>query len=150
DWDLGVKAFMPAERDQVFTFGGALDLGFSTGSGKVGLSGIDAVNLGIRALGTADFSKQSKDPLPLRANLNLSYFFDNSGKLVEDFEKSQGRNIDRIERFSLDINRVDFIQFGLGAEGMFDGARPFLEWSIDIPANRQGYVCDRNTVPSGD
>ncbi|HVZ33174.1 MAG TPA: carboxypeptidase regulatory-like domain-containing protein, partial [Polyangiaceae bacterium] len=150
DWDLGVKAFMPAERDQVFTWGGALDLGFSTGSGKVGLSGIDAVNLGVRALGTADFSKQSKDPLPVRANVNLSYFFDNSGKLVQDFEKSQGRNIDRIERFSLDINRVDFIQFGMGAEGLFDGARPFLEWSIDIPANRQGYVCDRNTVPSGD
>ena len=58
--------------------------------------------------------------------------------------------IDRIERFSLDINRVDSFQIALGAEGVFDTARPFLEWSIDIPSNRQTFICERNTTNSGD
>jgi outer membrane protein OmpA-like peptidoglycan-associated protein len=148
DWNIGAKVFMPSEPDQIFSLGGALDLGFSTGSGQVGISGIDAINLGLKGIATADFSR-GEDQLPLRAHVNLGYQFDNSGKLVEDYEKENGP-IDRIERFSLDINRVDFLTFGLGVEGMFDAARPFLEWSIDIPANRQGYLCLRNETRSGD
>lgn len=149
DWTLGLKAFMPAEKGQIFTLGGGLDLGFSTGSGQVGLSGIDSVNVGLHGLATADLSKREGDPVPLRAHANLSYLFDNSAKLVEDFESAQGP-IDRIERFSLDINRVDAIQIGLGVEGLFDTARPFLEWSIDIPANRQSYLCLRNDLQPGE
>lgn len=143
DWDIGVKLFTPSEPGTIFSVGGALDLGFSTGSGQVGLSGIDSINMGVRALGTADFSRRAEDPIPLRAHLNFSYYLDNSANLVEDFERTEGRNIDRIERFSLDINRVDALQFGLGVEGMFASARPFLEWTIDIPANRQSYTCQR-------
>ncbi len=150
DWSLGVKAFMPPEEGQIFSVGGAMDLGFSTGSGQVGLSGIDSVNLGLRALATADLSRRTSGPIPLRAHLNLGYQFDNSGKLVEDFERTQERPIDRIERFALDINRVDFMQIGLGVEGLFDTARPFLEWSVDIPANRQSYLCLRALRYSGD
>jgi outer membrane protein OmpA-like peptidoglycan-associated protein len=101
-------------------------------------------------LATADLSKRSAGPLPLRAHVNLSYLFDNSSKLVEDYEQAQGAPIDRIERFSLDINRVDTLQLAFGAEGLFDTARPFLEWSIDIPANRQGYLCLRSETLSGD
>ena len=149
DWNIGIKAFLPPEEDQVFSFGAGLDLGFATGSGQVGISGIDSVNLGLKALATADFSRQSEDPLPVRAHVNLGYQFDNSSKLVEDYESTQGQ-IDRIERYSLDINRVDFLTFGLGAEGLFDTARPFLEWTIDIPANRQSYLCLRNETRSGD
>lgn len=150
DWNLGVKAFMPAAPDQMLTFGGALDLGFSTGSGQVGISGIDSVNIGLHALASADLSKNSGGPLPLRAHLNIGYLFDNSAKLVADFEKSQERLIDRIERFSLDINRVDSLQIGLGVEGLFDTARPFLEWTIDVPTNRQGYLCLRSQALAGD
>jgi outer membrane protein OmpA-like peptidoglycan-associated protein len=149
DWNLGVKVFMPAENDQLFTFGAGVDFGFSTGSGQVGISGIDSINLGLRGLATADFSKQGDAALPLRAHANLGYQFDNSGNLVKDYESDHGQ-IDRIERFSLDINRVDFLQFGLGVEGMFDTARPFVEWSIDIPANRQSYLCIRGDARSGD
>jgi outer membrane protein OmpA-like peptidoglycan-associated protein len=148
DWNLGVKAFMPSEPEQVFTLGAALDFGFSTGSGQVGISGIDSINLGLRALASADLSKQ-KDGLPLRAHANLGYQFDNSGNLVKDYEAENG-TIDRIERFSLDINRVDFLTFGLGVEGLFDTARPFLEWTIDIPANRQSYLCLRSEARAGD
>lgn len=149
DWNLGIKAFLPPAEDQVITFGAGLDLGFATGSGQVGISGIDSVNLGLRALATADFSRQAEDPLPLRAHVNLGYQFDNSGKLVEEYENRQGQ-VDRIERFSLDINRVDFLTFGVGVEGLFEAARPFLEWTIDIPANRQSYLCLRNETRSGD
>ncbi len=150
DWNLGVKAFIPAREGQILTAGAGLDLGFSTGSGQVGLSGIDSINLGLRALGTADFSKKTSAPIPLRAHVNFGYLFDNSANLVEDYENAQGTTIDRIERFSLDINRVDMLQIGLGAEGMFDTARPFLEWSIDIPANRQSYLCVRGDLLAGD
>jgi outer membrane protein OmpA-like peptidoglycan-associated protein len=149
DWNLGVKVFMP-EADRIFSLGGAADIGFSTGSGQVGLSGIDSVNLGLHALASADLSKRSAGALPLRAHVNLSYLFDNSSNLVEDYERAQGAPIDRIERFSLDINRVDTLQLAFGAEGLFDTARPFLEWSIDIPANRQGYLCLRSETLSGD
>lgn len=149
DWTLGAKAFMPAAEGQIFTLGGALDLGFSTGSGQVGLSGIGSINVGLHGLATADFSRRSGSPIPLRAHANLSYLFDNSSKLVEDFESTQG-TIDRIERFSLDINRVDAIKIALGAEGLFDTARPFVEWSIDVPANRQSYLCLRNELQPGE
>jgi len=149
DWNIGVKAFMPPAEDEIFTFGGGLDLGFATGSGQVGISGIDSINLGFEGLATADFSRQKVDPLPLRAHVNLGYQFDNSSKLVEDYESTEGQ-IDRIERFSLDINRVDFLTFGLGVEGLFDTARPFLEWTIDIPTNRQSYLCLRNETRAGD
>lgn len=149
DWNLGVKAFTPSGPEQVFSFGAALDLGFSTGSGQVGISGIDSINLGLRALASADLSKQGKDGLPMRVHANLGYQFDNSGNLVEDYEAEFG-TVDRIERFSLDINRVDFVTFGLGVEGLFDTARPFLEWSIDIPANRQSYLCLRSEARAGD
>jgi outer membrane protein OmpA-like peptidoglycan-associated protein len=81
--------------------------------------------------------------------VNLGYLFDNSGNLVEDFEAEQG-TISRIQRFSLDVNRVDSFQIGLGAEGMFAVVRPYLEWTVDIPTNRQGYVCTRPPTNSGD
>jgi outer membrane protein OmpA-like peptidoglycan-associated protein len=149
DWNVGVKVFMPSEPEQIFSLGGAVDFGFSTGSGQVGISGIDSINLGLRGLASADLSKQGEEGLPLRVHANLGYQFDNSGNLVEDYESTNGP-IDRIERFSLDINRVDFLTFGLGVEGLFDTARPFLEWSIDIPANRQSYLCIRDDARSGD
>jgi outer membrane protein OmpA-like peptidoglycan-associated protein len=150
DWNLGVKVFTPTEAEQLFSFGAGLDLGFSTGSGQVGISGIDSINLGVRGMASADFSRQAEGALPLRAHANIGYLFDNSGNLVEDYESDSEAPIDRIERFSLDINRVDFLQFGLGVEGMFDTARPFLEWTIDIPANRQSYLCLRSELRSGD
>lgn len=150
DWSLGAKIFTPPEPDELFSFGAGLDLGFSTGSGQVGISGIDAINLGLRGMVSADFSRMAGDPMPIRAHANLGYLVDNSGNLVEEYESQAETQIDRIERFSLDINRVDFVQFGLGVEGMFDTARPFLEWSIDVPANRQSYLCLREDLRSGD
>ncbi|MEY4551297.1 MAG: hypothetical protein RL685_7492, partial [Pseudomonadota bacterium] len=96
DWTLGAKVFTRAKPDELFSFGAGLDLGFSTGSGQVGISGIDAINLGVRGMASADFSRQSTDALPLRAHANIGYLFDNSGNLVEDYESDSGVPIDRI------------------------------------------------------
>lgn len=150
DWSLGAKAFLPAKEGQILSAGGALELGFATGSGQVGAASVDSVNIALRGLATLDLSRRAPDDrLPLRAHVNLGYLFDNSGSLVEDFEAEQGA-ISRIQRFSLDVNRVDSFQIGLGAEGMFEVVRPYLEWTIDVPTNRQGYVCTRPPANSGD
>jgi outer membrane protein OmpA-like peptidoglycan-associated protein len=151
DWSLGAKAFLPGGEDRMLSAGGALELAFATGSGQVGAASVDSVNVALRGLATLDLSRRSEPSsrLPLRAHVNLGYLFDNSGKLVEDFEAREG-TISRIQRFSLDVNRVDSFQIGLGAEALFEVVRPYLEWTIDVPTNRQSYVCTRPPTNSGD
>jgi outer membrane protein OmpA-like peptidoglycan-associated protein len=155
DMTLGVKAFMPVVPDRIFSFGGALDLLMLSSPGGVGL---DAASVGIRAIGTADLTRRAhrEDRIPLRIHLNTGYVFDNSGVLADDVEASRAvtlglkrpgerRRITRIERFGHDISRVDSYRTGLGVEGAFKWVRPFLEWSIDIPVNRQSYECGNST-----
>jgi outer membrane protein OmpA-like peptidoglycan-associated protein len=152
DTDLGLKAFMPNVPDQIFTAGGELQLWALNGTGGVGLDG-SGTSYAIRALATVDPSNRT-DPearIPLRANLNLGYHFDKSGSLVEETEdRRNGQVITRIERFGLDINRVDNFEIGIGLEGVFDYIHPFGEFSIDIPMNRQDYVCNESRVEVGD
>ncbi|HEX4476117.1 MAG TPA: carboxypeptidase regulatory-like domain-containing protein [Polyangiaceae bacterium] len=150
DTNFGVKAFMPHQEDSIFSAGGAVEGWLLNGTGGVG---IDSASFGLRGMATADFTnrKNKADRLPLRAMLNIGYLFDNSGNLVNDVEAERGgHRITRIERFGLDINRVDSLQIGLGAEGMFDIVRPFLEWTIDVPVNRQNHVCDTSLRAAGD
>lgn len=148
DSNLGAKAFMPWEPDQIFSFGGQADLLLLNGTGGVGLDG-GGTSFGLRALATADFSNQTKvdSQIPLRFHANFGYLFDNSANLVKGIETDQppvgrGTRITRIERYGLDVNRVDSIQIGLGTEFVHPVVRPFLEWSIDLPANRQNHVCN--------
>lgn len=150
DWLIGAKVFLPSQPTRIFDVAAAMDFGFATGSGSVGVTGIDAVNLGMRAIGSVDLSRRAGSPLPVRVHANLGYLFNNSGALVDDFETAQGRPVDRVERFSLDVDKVDFLQMGLGVEGLFEVARPFLEWSIDVPSNRQNFRCDRGSRPPGE
>lgn len=148
DTNFGVKAFMPWEPDQLFTFGGQADLFLLNGTGGVGLDG-GGTSFGLRGLATADLSNRSNvdDQVPLRFHANFGYLFDNSANLVEPIETEQppvgrGTRITRIERYGLDVNRVDSIQVGLGTEFVHPVIRPFMEWSIDLPANRQNHVCN--------
>ncbi len=149
DTTWGVKAFMPHEADQVFTAGGALELWFLNGTGNVG---IDGASVALRALSTLDFSNRSEasQRVPLRLNLNLAYVFDNSGNLVESTENERRRRITRVERYGLNVNRLDRFVPALGIEGTWEVVRPYFEWSIDIPMNRQGYTCVRNDVHASD
>ncbi len=149
DTTLGLKAFMPAKPDRILSFGGGADLLFLSNPGGVGL---DAASVGLHALGTADFTRQKKEArVPIRLHLNAGYEFDGSGNLADSIEQSRANTlgdrprITRIERFGHDINRVDNFNIALGVEGAFPWVRPFAEWSIDLPVNRQGYDCGNST-----
>ncbi len=149
DTSLGVKAFTPRHPDQLFSVGGLGQLRLLGGSGGIG---IHSANIAFGALGTLDLTNR-QDPalsIPLRFHSNIGYLFDNSGSIATDTEQSRGTPITRIERFGQGINRVDSVFVGLGGE--FVGAlfQPFIEWTMDITANRQGFDCHRNTLSPGD
>jgi len=152
DTNLGVKGFMPKTPDSIFSFGGELELWLLNGTGGVGLDG-GGTSFAIRALASADLNNRV-DPsqnIPLRFHANLAYKLDNSGKVIDELESTpppQGRGgrISRIERFGLAINRVDFVSMAFAAEFDHPIIRPFLEWSLDIPLNRQDYTCNLDDV----
>ena len=144
---LGVKIFTPTAPDRIFSFGGAVDMEMLASAGSVG---IHTANVGIHALGTMDLTRRSNaaSRVPLRLHLNFRYLFDQSGTLANDIEDSRNQvlgheqsRITRVERFSHAINRVDSLRPALGIEGAFKWVRPFLEWTIDIPVNRQSHEC---------
>ena len=158
DTTIGVKAFRPPKLGQILTFGGEAQLLLLNGAGDVGLAGGGTSAL-FRGLGSADFRKPNNEGVPFRANLNLAYKIDNSAALVSDVEAERakaftdGRTtepITRIERFGLGINRVDFFQMYFGFEFPFNKVQPYLEYTIDIPVDRQNYPCHTGHVFSGD
>lgn len=150
DTTVSVKGFMPHEPDMIFSAGGQAELLLMNGSGAVGFAG-GGTSFAIRGLASLALDNKSNpdDVIPLRFHLNVGYMFDNSGKLVDKVETTappagRGERIQRTERFGLDINRVDSFQIGLGGEFVHEYVRPFIEWTIDAPVNRQKYVCDEN------
>lgn len=145
---LGIKGFMPKVADRIYSFGAEAELMLLTGSGGVGLSG-GSTSFALRGLGTLDLNNRTReeDRIPLRAHVNFGYYFDNSGQSVASIETTpppngRGEPIQRPERFGLGISRVDALEIGLGAEVVHDYVRPFLEWTLEAPINRQGYVCN--------
>lgn len=148
DTTIGVKAFTPNKIGQLFNFGGSADILFMNGAGGVGIDGA-STSFRFKALSTLDLRQPKDEGLPLRIHVNLGYTFDNSAALVESVEADRkrvrdqrGSRITRIERFGLGINRVDNFATNIGVEGMFPYVRPFAEWGLGIPVNRQGYECD--------
>jgi len=147
DTQLGLKAFHPVSK--VLHVGGSAELDLVNGSGAVGLAGA-GTGAKLRLLGTADL-RGAEHPLPLRVSLNLGYSVDNTAEVLSAYESAVGAPATRIERFGLEVNRVDHVDLGLGAETFLadDHVRPFLEYSLLVPVNRQGYVCPLKN-PSGD
>ena len=152
DTDIGVKGFMPKSPDSILSFGGELELWLLNGTGGVGLDG-GGTSFAIRALASADLNNRINpdDNIPLRFHANFAYKLDNSGMVVNELETTappagRGAKISRIERFGLAINRVDFVSMGFAAEFDHPIIRPFLEWSLDIPLNRQDYICNLDDV----
>jgi outer membrane protein OmpA-like peptidoglycan-associated protein len=163
DTTFGVKAFTPPRIGKVFTFGGDVALLLLNGTGGVGVTGSGTSAL-FRGLATADFRKPSGG-FPLRVNVNLAYKLDNSANLIKDAEERRAASVPlpaekdgsaarlpltRVERFGLGINRVDFFQTFIGVELPFAKVQPFVEWSIDVAANRQGWACRTSRVSKGD
>jgi len=149
DTNLGLKGFIPRQTDSIFSFGALGDLRLLNGSGSVG---IHTANVTFRALGTVDLSNRQdpKQRIPLRFHANLGYLFDNSASIIESTENNRSYKLTRIERFGLDINRVDSFFLGFGAEYVSPVVQPFAEWSIDIPSNRQNYTCRPSQLSPGD
>lgn len=147
DSTLGAKAH--AQLGRVLHVGGALELWLVNGTGSVGLDGA-GTSAKFRGLATADL-RDAEKRLPLRFSLNTTYVLDNTGEVVNDVELARGTPITRIERFGLGINRVDHFDVHLGGElfAADEKVRPFLEYSLAIPINRQGYRCRPNN-PSRD
>jgi outer membrane protein OmpA-like peptidoglycan-associated protein len=149
DANLGAKAFAPAWG--VLSFGGQADLWLLSDAGNVGVTSA-ATSYALKGLASMDLTRpgQGTSPLPLRAHLNVGWYFDNSSALVTHSERASGQVINRVERFGLGVNRLDALELGLGVEGVWEVVRPFLEWSIDVPEARQHYTCVRNTLEPGD
>jgi outer membrane protein OmpA-like peptidoglycan-associated protein len=149
---LGLKAFLPTKPGRIYAFGGGAVLGFL---GPADGLGVAAANVDLHADATLDFTELAS-PLPLRASLNLGYTFDNSGAIADAIEARRAgvlggaQTISRVERFGYGINRTDFFKWGVGVEGAFDLVRPFVEWTMDVPVNRQGYVCSLAARTAGD
>ena len=140
DTDFGLKAFGHIGR--VLHVGGAAELWLINGTGAVGVDG-GGTSAKFRGIATADLRGTEKHT-PLRFSLNLTYAVDNSGDVVGSFEAAKGATVTRIERYGLNFNRVDHFDIGLGVEAFFvdDRIRPFLEYNILIPINRQNYLCN--------
>lgn len=151
DLNLGVKAFVPSAPDRLFYFGGEVELNMLTGSGGIGFG---TAGFALRALGTLDLYQRTNesDRIPVRAHINLGYYFDNSANLVRGVEAAQpegrGEPIQRTERYGLQISRVDAFEIGLAAEYVHPWFRPFLDWTLDVPVNRQGYICNIQSAAS--
>lgn len=154
DTVLGAKAFLPYEPGRLFTIGGGLALSLLGKNRSVGPS---VANLDLVLAGTLDFQElPEQSRFPVRLHANLGYRFDNTGSIADDMETSRSRidgappRITRIERFGFGINRTDLMRFLLGGEWVNDYVRPFVEWSLDVPVNRQDYLCRRGETTLGD
>ncbi|UQA59068.1 OmpA family protein [Polyangium aurulentum] len=158
DTTFGLKAFTPSRVGNYFSFGAEAQLILLNGTGSVGVAGA-GTSANFRALASMDFRKPGGQGFPLRINVNLGYKVDNSGQVVKEVEAARaleyrdGRDrqpISRIERFGLGINRVDFFQPYIGVEVPLRWLQPYLEYTVDVPVNRQGYECHTGRVSRGD
>ena len=147
DSTLGAKAH--GALGKIFHVGGAFELWLVNGTGSVGLDGA-GTGAKFRGLATADL-RGAATPIPVRFSTNLTYVLDNSAKVIEETERTRGTPITRIERFGLGISRVDHFDIALGVEAFAaqEKVRPFLEYHVAVPLNRQNYLCKPNN-PSAD
>lgn len=147
--DTNLGARVHGALAKTFHVGGFAELWLVNGSGRVGLEG-GGTGFKFGPVATLDLRGMQK-PVPLRTSLALNYMFDNTAKVVERTEQLRGQPVTRIERFGLGVNRVDHFDIGLGVEGLFadERVRPFAEYTVIVPVNRQGYACRLNN-PSSD
>jgi outer membrane protein OmpA-like peptidoglycan-associated protein len=147
DTQLGLKVHAPIGK--VLHVGFAPELWLVNGTGAVGLLG-GGTSAKFRGLVTGDL-REMKKSLPLRVGATLTYSLDNTGETLSDVETLRKEPVTRIERFGLRVNRVDHFDINIGAEAFLlkEKVRPFIEYGIQIPVNRQGYACKVNN-PSRD
>jgi hypothetical protein len=120
---------------------------------------LDSTSVGIRADAAFDLQGM-QNPWPLIIRLNLDYLFDNSSKIIEDIEDQRYESlpspmpennepahlVSRVERYGLNVNRVDMFTPAVGLELPLTLAddfylHPLVEYRIGMPVNRDGYDC---------
>jgi outer membrane protein OmpA-like peptidoglycan-associated protein len=140
DSNIGAKAY-GLVAGKVLYVGGAMELWLLNGTGAVGLDG-SGTSMKFRGLATADL-RGTESKVPVRISLNTTYSLDNSGDVLTQTELARKEPVTRIERFGLGVNRVDHFDIALGAEFFVakEKVRPFVEYVVQIPINRQGYQC---------
>lgn len=155
DLDLGVKVGLPIS--DTVSVGG--DLGFLLPTGTGLGPAFDSLGLRLRANATIDL-RGKPDPVPFIARFSLGYTFDRSENLIEADENrrydrlpdalergDETRHlITRAERNALSIDRTDFLNIGIGLEAPIEIGEdmmlsPILEYSLNVPVNRQDYIC---------
>jgi outer membrane protein OmpA-like peptidoglycan-associated protein len=150
DTDLGVKYVAPL--GDYMHLGLFTELWFINGTGSVGLDG-GGTSAKFGGVATADLrgTPTSSAHVPLRFSANVVYSLDNTGAVLQDTENARGEPVTRIERYGLDVNRVDHFDFLLGGEAFIadERVRPFIEGRLLVPNNRQNYACHVNN-PSSD
>ncbi len=160
DTNLGVKAAFRVARGVYL--GGDAAMYLLNRSGDIGLL-LDSTSFHLRALSSIDLHEITGS-VPLRFHVNLQYYFDNSSSIVSDTEARRRAaqpgfdssicstpaaasdprcflEVSRVERFALGINRLDRLNINVGTELDVPYVRPFVEWSVGVPVNRQGYQC---------
>jgi outer membrane protein OmpA-like peptidoglycan-associated protein len=153
---------------KVLNLGGDLNFLLPNKEGSI-MPGFGALGVRLRASANTDL-QELESPVPLILRLNIGYLFDQSAELIKNIENTRYNNLDykynkhyevrhlitRLERFALNINRVDLFTLGLGAEmprlRLVDEfyVHPLLEWNIGIPSNRGGYICPSRKTKDGD
>jgi outer membrane protein OmpA-like peptidoglycan-associated protein len=148
DTTFGVKGHWALSK--VFYLAGYADLLLVNGTGAVGLDG-GGTGFRFGPIATLDL-RRTEAKTPLRFSLSPSYTLDNTGEVLKDTERDRGQPVTRIERFGLGINRVDHFDIGVGAEvfAAQERVRPFVEYNMLIPSNRQNYLCRPNNISNDD
>ena len=148
DVRLGAKGYYPVVP--WYALGGELSVLFLNQVGDVAVEG-EATSVDLRFLNSFDFQRINAS-VPIQLHLNFSYFFDHSRNLIDETEAARAAAgddpfITRVERFALNINRLDSFNFAVGLEGTHpaieDWVRFGVEWNLAVPVNRSGidYNC---------
>lgn len=143
DGTLGLKLFTPRPIAKLWRAGAALQLLLPGGNQGVGWEP-SATSLQLNALGEADIDNATAHRVPLQVTLNVGYLLDNGGEIAN------GSALSRLDRFGAELNRVDQLPLRLGAQAELKYVRPFIEWGVGIPIDRQGSTCESSTLDPGD
>ena len=143
DIRLGAKGYYPVVP--WYSLGGELSVLFLNQVGDVAVDG-EATSVDLRFLNSFDFQRINAS-VPIQLHLNFSYFFDHSRNLIDDVEAARASAgddpyVSRVERFAMNINRVDSFNFAVGIEASHpaieEWVRLGIEWNLGVPINRSG------------
>jgi outer membrane protein OmpA-like peptidoglycan-associated protein len=125
--DLSLGAKFVGEISPMVSAGGALHLHFLSDVGSGGIAW-GSTSAEIKGLLSVDMKKTQNEPI--RFNLNLGYFFENSDTL----ENGLSEEPTLIQEFGLRTARYDRLSIGLGLEAPLDEPLiPFVEYEVVLP-----------------